>query len=210
MIVAVAGSAVLGAALALATDQGGDARTTLSRLRNAVGSLSTPWILIAFLAGTLCLRIAAGTLLGLATTISALCGWYLCATLVEDLGGHGFLGDLRLEFAANRIYFLAGLVSGPVFGALGSWWRRSRTLPSTAVAGALLMGEPLVMAGLTALHASGVLHYGSRLPSVAGVVANTAVPDIPVALVLVGEFLVGLATVLVAVRASATRPGGAC
>ena len=61
---------------------------------------------------------------GLAATLFALAGFYLLSTLVENLGGHGFIGDLRLELTGNRAYFEGGVVTGPIFGALGAWWRR--------------------------------------------------------------------------------------
>jgi Family of unknown function (DUF6518) len=198
----------LGALMAWATDQGGDSRSTLSQLRNVIGSLSTPWVLIPFVAGTLCARRLTGALLGLATTLTALAGWYLCATLSEDLGGHGFLGDLRLEFSANRVWFTAGLISGPLFGILGSWWHRTRTLSAGVVAGVLLMGEPLVMASLTLLHAAGVTRQGSGLPLLLRVVPNTWVEGDLAVSVLAAEFAIGLGVVALALRRS-TRAASA-
>jgi hypothetical protein len=195
-------SLAVGAGLAWATDQGGSGRTLLSQVRNAIGSLSTPWLVIPFLAGAICLRPRAGALVGLGSTMAALCGWYVTATLLEDLGGHGFLGDLRLEFRANQVYFVAGLLTGPLLGALGAWWHSRRRLPAAVLAGALLMCEPLVMAVLTALHHSGLLRYGSGLPSVVGVASNTAVTSTLAAWVLVGEFALGAVIVTRTLRAS--------
>src|SRR5689334_2013268 len=83
---------VVGAVLAWATGQGADGRSLLSQVRNAIGSLSTPWVLIPFVAGSTAVRSRDGALLGLAATMTALTGWYLCATALEDLGGHGVLG----------------------------------------------------------------------------------------------------------------------
>jgi MFS family permease len=144
------------------------------------------------------------------TTLAALTGWYLCATLIEDLGGHGFVGDLRLEFAANRVWFVAGLISGPLFGVLGTWWHRTRSLSAGVVAGVLLMGEPIVMALLTLLHESGVVTHGAGLPLLLRVVANTWVQGGLAESVLAAEFAVGAAVVTLALRRSARRrtPGG--
>ena len=201
---ALALSAVLGAAMAAATDQGDGSRTFVSQLRNAVGSLSTPWVLIPFVAGAVCLRLRSGALVGLAATMSALSGWYLSATLLEDLGGHGFFGDLRLEFTANRVYFVGGLITGPLFGALGSWWRRERRFPTAVVAGALLIGEPLVFGLLTVLHRAHVLTSGSHV-LLLDVVTNTWVEGRFAISVLAGELAVGVALVLACIRHTSAR-----
>lgn len=196
----------LGAVMAWATDQGGASRTLVSQLRNTIGGLSTPWVLIPFVAGALCLRRLSGALMGLAATMFALAGWYLCATLLEDLGGHGFFGDLRLEFGANQVWFLAGLLSGPLFGAFGSWWHARRRLPAAVVAGALLMGEPLVMFALTGLHAAHVLHGGGNgVPMLLAVVTNYWVSGTLSIVVLVCEFLLGAVVAALAVRRATPR-----
>jgi hypothetical protein len=117
----------------------------VSQLRGAVGNLSTPWLLVPFFAGTQCRRLRQGALMGLAATLCALVGFYMLNTLVENLGGHGFLGDLRLELTGNRAYFEGGIVTGPIFGALGAWWQRRPTARASLLVGALLIAEPLVM-----------------------------------------------------------------
>jgi MYXO-CTERM domain-containing protein len=122
----------------------------VSQLRGAVGNLSTPWLLLPFFAGTQCSRLRQGALVGLAATLCAFVGFYLLSTLVENLGGHGFLGDLRLELTGNRAYFEGGVVTGPIFGALGAWWRRRPSARVALLVGALLIAEPLVMVALGA------------------------------------------------------------
>lgn len=182
-----------GAALALATDQGGDGRSALAQFLNSLGSLSSPWVIIPFLvSAALATRSRTAAVLGLVSTTAALAGWYLCATLVEDLGGHGFLGDLRLEFRANTIYFEAGLVTGPLFGLLGRWWRRRRDLPATFVVGALMAGEPVVLFVLTALRGAGVLAPSATLPTVVRMVTNVALPDTTRVLAWLLELVVGV------------------
>src|SRR5262245_56402350 len=86
----------------------------LPGLRNGIGSLSTPWLLVAFVAGTQSPRLRSGALLGLAATMVALLGFYLLSSIVQDLGGHGFVGDLRLELNANHGYLEGGVFTGPV------------------------------------------------------------------------------------------------
>jgi len=142
----IAGAAfAFGVLAALAKGQNTDGIQTVSRVRSDLGNLSTPWLLVPFVAGTYCARRRSAALVGLFATVSALAGFYLLTTFVVDLGHNGAIGDLRLEFTANRGYFEGGLVTGPLFGALGCWWRQTRTLPASILAGVLLMAEPLVL-----------------------------------------------------------------
>jgi len=134
-----------GVVAAVAKGQNTDGIATMSQVRGVLGNLSTPWLLVPFVAGTQCFRLRAGAVVGLFATLAALCGFYLLTTFVIDLGGHGVAGDLRLEFTGNRVYFEGGLISGPLFGSLGAWWQRERKVPVSIVAGALLMAEPIVL-----------------------------------------------------------------
>jgi hypothetical protein len=86
-----------------------------------------------------------GALLGPLATGIALLAFHLWNSPLQDLGGDSFVDNVRLELAANRGYLEGGLVTGPLFGALGAWWRKTRSLRASVVAGALLMAEPLVL-----------------------------------------------------------------
>jgi len=154
---------------AWAKGQNTDGVQQVSQLRSVLGNLSTPWLLVAFFAGMQSSRPRRGAVVGLAATLCALAGLYLLSTLVEKLGGHGFLGDLRLELSGNRAYFEGGLITGPVFGALGAWWRRRPTAGTSLLAGGLLIAEPLVM---LALGAAGprVHSAGTGLPLIARII----------------------------------------
>jgi hypothetical protein len=127
-------------------------------------------LLLPFVAGTYCVRRRSAALVGLLATAAALGGFYLLTTFAIDLGHHGVIGDLRLELTANRGYFEGGLVTGPLFGVLGCWWRQTRTLPATIVAGVLLMTEPLVLLVSGAVGPGHVLATGSGLPLIARMV----------------------------------------
>jgi hypothetical protein len=165
---------------------------------SVVGNVSTPWLLVPFLAGTRCTRVRAAALVGLVATTVALGGFYLFTTLVVDLGRHGVLGDLRLEFWANRGYFEGALLSGPLLGALGGWWRRTQTLPASAVAGALLMAEPIVLLLGGAVGPHHVLAAGNGLPLIFRMIWGwgLAAGSGTIALsVYAAEFLLGLAVV---------------
>lgn len=158
-----------GVLAAWAKGQNTDGVAQVSQLRNAFGNLSTPWLLVAFFAGMQSPRPRQGAIVGLAATFAALIGFYLLSTLVENLGGHGFIGDLRLELTGNRAYFEGGVITGPIFGALGAWWRRRPTARTSLLAGGLLIAEPLVMLALGPIHHH-VLSAGTGLPLIARII----------------------------------------
>ena len=131
---------LFGAVAALFKGQG-------SGVRAVLGNMSAPWLTVAFLAGTRSRSWRVGGALGLAATLMALSGFYLAFALSADLGHHGFAGDLYLTLGTgNSRYFLAGLVSGPAFGAIGTWWNAHRSARASIGIGLLLLGEPLVQA----------------------------------------------------------------
>jgi hypothetical protein len=172
----------------------------ISEVRGAIGNLSTPWLLVAFVAGTGFSRLRSAALVGLLATTVGLTGFYLVSSLIHDLG-QGFFGDLRLELSANRGYIQGGIITGPLFGALGAWWRQSRTLHASVLAGALLMAEPLVLLLLGALGPGEVLPSESAVPTVVrmvpgwGLSADSSTISIAV---YAGEFILGLGLVLLA------------
>jgi hypothetical protein len=117
-------------------------------LRGGIGNLSAPWLLVALLPALRCRSVVRGALLGLASTLVALTGFYaaLTAVLAGQLGGGGHVAEFLAEASANRIYFLGGIVTGPVLGAIGAWIGRHRPDAVWLVAGALVAGEILVVA----------------------------------------------------------------
>ena len=185
------------AAWAKGQNTGGVAQ--VSQVRSALGNLSTPWLLVAFFAGMQSSRLRDGAVVGLAATLCALAGFYLLSTLVENLGGHGFLGDLRLELSGNRAYFEGGVITGPIFGALGAWWRRRPTARTSLLAGGLLIAEPLVMLALGHVRHH-VLLAGSGLPLIARIIPGwglTADSGTAAWAVYVAELALGMAVVAV-------------
>ncbi|GIF22610.1 hypothetical protein BJ973_002933 [Actinoplanes tereljensis] len=116
-------------------------------LRDTIGNLSTPWLLVAFAAGLHTRSLPRGAVAGLAATGAALLGFYLVVAVITDdqlpLGEH-LVHVLRV----NLRWLLSGLVSGPVLGAFGAWVRRRASnvpVAATLVTGALLFLEPVVI-----------------------------------------------------------------
>jgi hypothetical protein len=139
VVIAALGAPAFGVAMSvLKGNNGGD-------VRNAIGNLSAPWLLLPFIAGAAAgeRRVARAALVGVLVSLVALAGFYLANTFVLGLGRHSWLEDVRLTFAGGR-YFQLALLSGPVFGALGGLWQRSCWRPLGVLVGGVLALEPLV------------------------------------------------------------------
>jgi len=112
-------------------------------LRDDIGNLSAPWLLLPFFAGAaIDRRGLAPAAAGLLATVIALVAFYIANGFVLDLGDHSLLTRLHLTLAASSYWIARGLLTGPVFGALGGLWRR-RGFPIVGVAVILLLdAEP--------------------------------------------------------------------
>jgi hypothetical protein len=117
----------------------------VAELRTTIGNVSAPWLLIGFVAGARTPRALGGAVFGLAATVLALVGFYVLNGVFVELGAHTFAGNVGRELVANRVYLEAGVISGPVFGALGAVSFRSRSVRTSIVAGILLSAEPIVL-----------------------------------------------------------------
>jgi hypothetical protein len=167
LVVIVVAAAAFGVAMSVL--KGND-----SGIRDDIGNLSAPWMLLAFFAGAAMRgRGLAGVAAGLAATFAALAAFNVANAFVLDLGPHALANDVRLAF--TTYWFPRGLLSGPVFGALGATWRW-HGYPTLGMAVILLLdAEPLFWAA--AHHVGGVASFDFA-PSLA---------------VSIGEALVGFA-----------------
>ena len=136
-------AAAFGVAAGLFTGDG-------ATLRSGIGNLSAPWLLVALLPALRCRSAARGGLLGCATTVAALAGFYAAKTLVlaGQNGGGGLLREFLVEAGANRLYFVIGIVTGSLFGAVGAWTGRRDPRHAGLLAGGLLAGEIAVVAAV--------------------------------------------------------------
>lgn len=118
-----------------------------SGVRDGIGNLSAPWVMVPFAAGAAGARgrIAFGAAIGLVTTLAALLGFYLANAFVLDLGPHSSVHDLGLTLGAGTLWFKAGAVSGPVMGAAGAWAARAGRFAVAAVIVATVLFEPVAV-----------------------------------------------------------------
>jgi uncharacterized protein DUF6518 len=135
--IAVAGALVFGVGMSVLKGNDGGA------VRGAIANLSAPWLLLAFIAGALAGggRVAPAALVGALVSFVALGGFYVANSFVLHLGPHPWLDDLRLAFG-NGYFFRFAALSGPLLGALGAVWQRTRSRPLGVLVAALLVLEP--------------------------------------------------------------------
>jgi len=113
-------------------------------LSDAVGNISALWLLLPFLAGAAANshRLVIGALFGLVATLAALTGFYFAESFVLDLGQHSWLTDLSLTMGTVLYYAERGLVTGPLFGAVGLWWRQRQSVVAAGLIAAAFVLEP--------------------------------------------------------------------
>jgi hypothetical protein len=144
--VSVTGAKRLASALLAAAALGilvGAVKGNDAGLRAGIGNLSAPWLLVAFLPSLRCRSVVSGAVTGLLSTGVALAAFYATLTMIlaGHLGGGGYVREVGVETAANRVYLLAGVVTGPLFGALGAWVGRRHPRGVWLVVGGLVAGE---------------------------------------------------------------------
>lgn len=138
-----AGAIVLAAVLfgvAVAALKGGS-----TGVRDSLGNVSAPWLLLPYFAGAATRGRLRGAAMGLATCLASLAGFYIAQAFILDLGGHPVFTNIALTLGAGRYYFIAGIVAGPLFGAIGGAAGRYRSIVTAAVVGLTLVGEPLAV-----------------------------------------------------------------
>lgn len=112
-------------------------------LRAGIGNLSAGWVLVGLFAAVHSRNALRGAAIGLISTLTALVGFYasLTVALAGQLGGGGFISELLAEVEANRVYFVFGLLVGPVSGAAGATLGRRGRSSVAACAGVILVLE---------------------------------------------------------------------
>jgi hypothetical protein len=115
-------------------------------LLGALSQTAAPWFLLAFLAGaaTSDRRYILGALSGLGATVCALVGFYLVNSFIFAFGP--WPQSLHYALGIGKIYFELGMVSGPLFGWCGAWWKRHLSIVPVVVLGLAFVAEALIRA----------------------------------------------------------------
>jgi hypothetical protein len=114
-------------------------------VRDALGNTSAPWVVVPFLAGTRYPRVWQAALVGIATTLASLLGFYVAEAAILDLGEHPWYIDLKLTLGAGRFYGTWGLLSGALYGTLGGIWASRRPVVAAVAVGLAFLCEPLIV-----------------------------------------------------------------
>lgn len=118
--------------------------------RSDLGNVSATWLLFSLLGGMTARNAARGAIYGLVTVMAALSGFYLAeAWVLRDAWSDGLVSGLMQCFSGGRIWFVLGLLSGPVLGAVGGWLsQRGKATWGWAITGVLFALEPLVITAI--------------------------------------------------------------
>lgn len=154
-------------------------------VRDALGNMSAPWVVVPFLAGMRCPSVSRATLMGVGCTLAAFLGFYAAEAAILDLGSHPWYVDLRLTLGAGRIYEEWGLASGALYGALGGLWATRRLAAAPLAVALAFICEPAIV---LALERAGVWGgSGGLLTYPALWVAELAVGVVGAAALMVGR-----------------------
>ncbi|MDX6198357.1 MAG: hypothetical protein QOJ79_1508 [Actinomycetota bacterium] len=137
-----------------AADQYVGSLTRFWALAWEVPALSAPWLLMPFVVGARQSKALYAGLFGALATLAALIGYGLMT--VSPIENAPFTVESFAAFVqSNRIWFVAGTVSGPLFGWLGYRWRCDRDRLAACIAAGAVLLEPVVhSAGIRGLRVS--------------------------------------------------------
>lgn len=114
-----------------------------------LSQLSAPWLLLPFAFGSTQQRAAKAAALGLIATLCAVVGYVLMLSVAAAHGLGGLTVSIVLYEARTQArWFLAGTVSGPLYGLLGQRWHCFRWWPSALLAAGTLCLEPVVLVAI--------------------------------------------------------------
>lgn len=102
-------------------------------------NVSLTWLLLPLWFGWRAGGVARGAALGTVNTQLALGAYYFAAAGHAAGWKRGRMIEYTVQFGGS--YFALGLLSGPVIGAIGGWWRRTPTLLVPLAVLVLAVGE---------------------------------------------------------------------
>lgn len=154
----ILGAVALGALLSLLKGAGGGARLQF-------GNLSAPWLAVGFFAGVCYKRVGRAAAAGVLATVAALSGFYAEQSPLGDFssGSLTFLGHPAQMYdfivAPHLVIFIAGILTGVLFGALGAAWATNRSRLAPVAVALLFVCEPFAWLGSGATSGGSFGHY---------------------------------------------------
>jgi hypothetical protein len=106
--------------------------------------MSAPWLLLPFAFGATALQRRRAMAVGLIVTLAALAGYFALTLSPWEGVPPGRVPDALVSLVdSNLRIIVGGLITGPLFGALGWRWRARRSWSSAALLAAAFCLEPL-------------------------------------------------------------------
>jgi hypothetical protein len=125
-------------------DQYLGSRVALGPWASSVSAMSAPWLALPFVFGSAALERRRAMVIGLTVTVAALAGYFaLTLSPWEGVPLGRFPGDLVALAHSNVRNIVGGLLTGPLFGALGWRWRTARSWASAGLLAAAFCLEPV-------------------------------------------------------------------
>jgi hypothetical protein len=119
--------------------------TALGPWAVSISQMAALWVLLPFLFGCSQRRTRDAAVVGLVSTVAALFGyWAMTVSPMEGVALRSAPSAAVAWLGGNVVYWLAGLVTGPVFGYLGCRWRRDGWWAGPALLTAVFLLEPIV------------------------------------------------------------------
>jgi hypothetical protein len=135
-------------------------------LFGALSQTAAPWFLLAFLAGAAISDrpYVLGALSGLGATVCALTGFYFVNSFIFVFGT--WSTDFHLALGSGKIYFELGLLSGPLLGWCGAWWKQHLSIVPVVV-----LGLAFVLEGVIRAPQSPIFYgYGGKVATIEAVI----------------------------------------
>jgi hypothetical protein len=119
--------------------------TALGPWAVSISQMAALWVLLPFLFGSSQKRPREATLVGLVATVAALAGyWAMTVSPMEGVALRSAPSAAAAWLGGNIGWWLAGLVTGPLFGYMGHRWRRDGWWVGPALLSAVFLLEPVV------------------------------------------------------------------
>jgi hypothetical protein len=118
--------------------------TTLGPWAVSISQMAALWVLLPFLFGCSQRRPREAALVGLVATVAALLGyWAMTVSPMEGVALHSAPSAARAWLGGNLGWWVAGAITGPLFGYLGHRWRQDGWWAGPALLTAVFLLEPV-------------------------------------------------------------------